>query len=429
MAHSNSDHAHAPSYYAATANSRTTYPTLEGDVTADVCIVGAGFTGISTALTLAERGYSVAVVEANRVGWGASGRNGGQMINGITGLETLEKKYGRSASEAIWQIRWRGHALIRERVQKYTIDCDLKDGFAEVAVKPAQLRDIDEAFEELEQRRFPHRYERWDREQTRSMFGTDAFHGAFVSYYDGHLHPLNLCTGEARAADGLGVRIYEQSPVLDIRHAKKPVVCSASGSVSADAVLIAGNAYSRLEPKQLSGLVYPAGSYIIATEPLSPDVAESINREDLAVCDLNTVVDYFRLSADRRLLYGGACNYSGRDPSDIEAYIRPRMVKTYPQLADVRVEYQWGGKIGIVLNRVLSVGCLNGNVYYCQGYCGHGVSASHAMGEVMADAIGGSLERYHLFARMKHLRLPGSRWFGNQVIALGMLYYKLRDAL
>ena len=269
-------------------------------MTADVCIVGAGFTGISTALTLAERGYSVAVVEANRVGWGASGRNGGQMINGITGLETLEKKYGRSASEAIWQIRWRGHALIRERVQKYTIDCDLKDGFAEVAVKPAQLRDIDEAFEELEQRRFPHRYERWDREQTRSMFGTDAFHGAFVSYYDGHLHPLNLCTGEARAADGLGVRIYEQSPVLDIRHAKKPVVCSASGSVSADAVLIAGNAYSRLEPKQLSGLVYPAGSYIIATEPLSPDVAESINREDLAVCDLNTVVDYFRLSADRR---------------------------------------------------------------------------------------------------------------------------------
>ena len=217
--------------------------------------------------------------------------------------------------------------------------------------------------------------------------------------------------------------------VIDIRHGKKPVVCSESGSVAADAVLIAGNAYSQLEPKRLSGLVYPAGSYIIATEPLATDVAESINRQDLAVCDLNTVVDYFRLSADKRLLYGGACNYSGRDPSDIEAYIRPRMVSTYPQLADVRVEYQWGGKIGIVLDRVLSVGCLNGNVYYCQGYCGHGVSASHAMGEGMADAIGGSLERYDLFAGMKHIRLPGSRWFGNQVIALGMLYYKLRDAL
>ena len=420
---------HTGSYYAATVNENTAYPQLEGATSADICVVGAGFTGISTALTLAERGYSVAMVEANRVGWGASGRNGGQMINGMSAIDKFAKKHGDSIAGILQNLRWRGNDIIRERVEKYGIDCDLKDGYLEVATKPSQLAYLDEYAADREAHPSGFDYEVWDREKAADMLGTDAYHGGFVCYRDGHLHPLNLCIGEARAACDLGVQIYEQSPVTGIVHGKRPRVVTADGHVDADAVVIAGNAYSRLEPKHLSNLVFPAGSFIIATEPLSDRVAESINRKDVAVCDLNEIVDYYRLSADRRLLYGGACNYSGRDPKSIKSYILPRMLKVYPQLRDVKIEYEWGGKIGIVLRRIPTVGRINGNVYYCQGYSGHGVSPSHVMGEVIADAVAGTMERFDLFADVKHFRIPGTRWFGNQIIALGMLYYKMMDRL
>lgn len=420
---------HTGSYYAATANDQTRYAPLTGAVRADVCVVGAGFTGVSTALALAERGYSVAIVEANRVGWGASGRNGGQIINGMAGLAKMRKKYGAGAAALLQDIKWRGNDIIRERVDKYAIDCDLKDGFAEVAVKPRQVRILEDYYQEREDFDSPFRYALWDRDQAREMLGTDYYHGAFVCYRDGHVHPLNLCAGEARAAHGLGVQIFEQSPVTRIRHGARPRVETGSGHVEADSVVLAGNAYSTLEPRHLKNLVFPAGSYIIATEPLPDAVAHAINREDVAVCDVNEVVDYWRLSADKRLLYGGACNYSGRDPRDIKAYILPRLLKVYPQLEDVRIEFQWTGKIGIVPNRTLTVGRIHDNVFYCQGYSGHGVCASHVMGEIMADAVGGTMERFDLFAGMKHLRIPGPRWIGNQLVALGMLYYRLKDRL
>jgi glycine/D-amino acid oxidase-like deaminating enzyme len=420
---------HTASYYAATANETTDFPALAGGHSADVCVVGAGFTGIATALTLAERGFSVAVVEANRVGWGASGRNGGQLISGISGLHKIGKKHGPGISDMLWDLRWRGNDIVHERIEKYAIQCDLKPGFVETALKPAHLADIEAYAEDMEKHDFPYRYEVWDRDKTSSMLGTDAYIGGFASYRDGHLHPLNLCIGEARAATGLGVRIFEQSPVTGIRHGDRPRVSTATGHVDADAVVLAGNAYSKLEPKHLSNLVFPAGSYIIATEPLTEDVVQEINPTDVAVCDLNEVVDYYRLSADKRLLYGGACNYSGRDPDSIKSYILPRMLKIYPQLKDVRIDYEWGGKIGIVLNRIPAVGRINRNVYYCQGYSGHGVNASHIMGEIMADAIGGTLEKFDLFADISHFRIPGSQWLGNQIIALGMLYYRLKDRL
>ena len=420
---------HTGSYYAASVNEVTDYPALEGNVSADVCVVGAGFTGVATALTLAERGYSVALVEANRVGWGASGRNGGQLINGMNGHHKIEKKHGSGAGEIMWELGWRGHEIIYERVEKYAIDCDLKSGYVDVALKARHVAEIEEYAEQRARRNFPYRYEVWDRDKTREMLGTGAYLGAFVCYRDGHLHPLNLCIGEARAAAGLGARIFEQSPVVDIEHGARPKVKTETGAVAADAVVLAGNAYSRLEQKRLSGLIFPAGSYIIGTEPLSHDVVEAINPADIAVCDMNEIVDYHRLSADKRLLYGGACNYSGHDPADIKAYILPRMLKVYPQLKDVRIEFQWGGMIGIVPNRIPVVGRIGGNIYYCQGYSGHGVNSTHVMGEIVADAVGGTMEKFDLFAGMKHLRIPGSRWFGNQLIALGMLYYRLKDLL
>ncbi|MEM7279460.1 MAG: FAD-dependent oxidoreductase, partial [Pseudomonadota bacterium] len=289
---------HTHSYYAASVNQRTAFSPLEGELSVDVCIVGGGFTGVATALTLAERGFSVAIVEGNRIGWGASGRNGGQLINGVGGLSKIEAKHGKSVSDLVWDMRWRGNALIRERITKYNIACDLKDGYVEVARKQKQVRYTHEAAEERAGRDFPYRYEVWDKAETAEKLGTDEFYGAFACYRDGHVHPLNLCIGEAMAAHSLGAKIFEQSPVVTIEHGNRPAVVTESGRVTADSVVLAGNAYSYLEPRKLSNLVFPAGSYIIATEPLSDELAQSINPLDVAVCDLNEVVDYYRLSAD-----------------------------------------------------------------------------------------------------------------------------------
>jgi glycine/D-amino acid oxidase-like deaminating enzyme len=420
---------HTGSYYAATVNEVTDYPVLEGHVQADICVVGAGFTGVATALTLAERGYSVALVEANRIGWGASGRNGGQLINGISGLSKVQKKHGDGIADMLWDLRWRGNDIVHDWVAKYDIACDLKNGFAETALKPRHMHDLEEYASELERRNFPYEWELWDSEETREKLGTDAFIGGMVCYRDGHLHPLNLCIGEARAAHELGARIFEMSPVTGIEHGKRPKVKTANGLVEADAVVLAGNAYHFLEPKHLSNLTFPAGSYIIGTEPLSEELVSEINPLDIAVCDLNEIVDYYRLSADKRMLYGGRCNYSGREPASIRASVLPRMLKIYPQLKDVRIDYEWGGMIGIVLNRIPALGRINNNVYYCQGYSGHGVNATHIMGELVSDAITGTMEKFDLFADMKHFRLPGSQWMGNQIIALGMMYYRMRDLL
>ena len=349
--------------------------------------------------------------------------------NRVSGLSRIAKRHGHNIADMIWDIQWRGNDIIYERVKKYGIECDLKPGFVQVATKQRQLADIDEYVEERVRHKHPFKYEAWDREQTRDNLGTDAFLGAFACYRDGHLHPLNLCIGEAKAAHELGVKIFEQSPVVGIDHGARPRVKTMHGYIEADSVVLAGNAYSQFEPKLLANLVFPAGTYIIATEPLSKEIAYSINKEDAAICDLNEIVNYFRLSADRRLLYGGACNYSGRDPASIKAFIEPRMLKTYPQLKGTKIEFEWGGKIGIVLNRIPAVGRIDNNIYFCQGYSGHGVSASHMMGEVMADAIGGTMEHFDLFANEEHFRIPGSQWMGNQIIALGMLYYRLKDML
>ena len=420
---------HCRSYYAATVSHRTDYPALEGANATDVCIVGAGFTGISTALTLAERGYKVAVVEANRVGWGASGRNGGQLIGGLSGEPRLVQHHGREIADLIWGLGWRGHDIVHERVARYDIPCDLKDGYLDVAIKPRHMTDLREYYEELQRRDFPYEHRLLDAEELQSLIGTDAYIGGLLNMRNGHLHPLNLCIGLAQAAVGLGASIYEQSPVIDIRHGARPQVVTADGEIEADAVVLAGNAYHALERRRLSGLTFPAGSFIIATEPLPPDLLQEINPRDLSVCDPNNVLDYFRLSADGRMLFGGRCNYSGREPRSIQNAIQPRMAKIYPQLANVRIDYEWGGKIGIVINRVPLLGRIGGNVYFAQGYSGHGVNFTHVAGEIVADAIGGTLEKLDIFERIRHVRIPLGQWFGNQLVALGMIYYRIRDLL
>ncbi|MEM7431498.1 MAG: FAD-binding oxidoreductase [Pseudomonadota bacterium] len=417
---------HTGSYYAASVNTKTDYPALTGDHTADVCVIGAGFTGISTALHLAERGYRVAVVEAHRVGWGASGRNGGQLIGGISGESRIAKSRGENVEDLFADLRWAGHDIIRERVATYNIDCDLKFGYLDVAIKKRHMKDNEADFERLTRANFPHEVRLLDANETAELIGTDEYIGALLNRGNGHLHPLNLCIGEATAAVSLGASIYEQSPVVDIDKTDKPKVRTANGSVTADSVILAGNAYHHVD-KSLRSIMFPVNSFIIATEPLDADTVAAINPEDLAVCDPNFVLEYFRLSADKRLLFGGRCNYYGDDPGIIERKLRRKMTRIYPRLADVRVDYAWRGTIGVPINRVPQLGRLANHVYYCQGYSGHGVNVTHLAGQIMADAVAGTMERFDLFADVKKTVIPGSYLMQTPMVALGMLYYKIRD--
>ena len=420
--------AHTGSYYAATVNDVTDFAPLLGDQTADVCIIGAGFTGISTALHLAERGYNVHVVEANRVGWGASGRNGGQMIGGISGEKKIAKHMGKDVEDIFGKLRWAGHEIIRERVDTYRIQCDLKFGYLDVAIKERHVRDIEADYERLEKARFPHEFRILSREETRETIGTDAYIGALLNMGNGHLHPLNLCIGEARAAQSLGTTIYEKSPVHDIQKGRKPKVITQQGSVTADAVVIAGNAYHALERK-LRGIMFPVNSFIIATEPLSEEMVEKINPQDLAVCDPNFVLEYFRLSADKRLLFGGRFNYFGDDPEIIKKRHRSKLARIYPQLANVSIDYAWGGTIGVPVNRVPQLGRISPDIFYCQGYSGHGVNVTHLAGRIMADAVAGTVEQFDLFANVKPFVVPGAHLFSKPMVTLGMMYYQIKDRL
>jgi len=419
---------HTGSYYAATVNEITNYAPLRGVQHADVCVIGAGFTGISTALYLAERGYNVHVLEANRVGWGASGRNGGQIIGGISGEEKIARHLGAEGESLLWDMRWAGNDIIRERIQTYNINCDLKWGYLDVAIKPRHVRDQQAEWEALQKHNFPHKNKLLSREETAATIGTNAYIGALMNMGNGHLHPLNLCIGEARAVVSLGSTIYEQSPVLRIEHGDRPKVITAGGSVTADMVVLAGNAYHFIERK-LRGSMFPVNSFIIATQVLTDEQANAINPMDLAVCDPNFVLEYFRLSADKRLLFGGRCNYFGSDPEVIKRKLVPKMSRIFPQLATVEIDYAWGGMIGVPFNRVPQLGKISSNVFYSQGYSGHGVNVTHLAGQIMAEAVAGTFERFDVFANIDPVIIPGAHRFRNPMVALGMLYYQIKDRL
>ena len=418
---------HTGSYYAATVNEVTDYPRLKEDIRVDVCVVGGGFTGISTALSLAERGYKVCVLEANLIGWGASGRNGGQMIGGLSGTARLNKKNPAHA-DMIWDMGWRGHEIIRDRVERYDIDCDLKHGYVDVALKERHLRDFEVANEELARRNYPFEHRMMSRDETCDALGTEHYIGALLNMGNGHLHPLNLCIGEAKAAESLGTVLYEQSAALKIDHGDAVRISTAEGSVTADFVLLAGNAYQFLD-QQLRSRFLPVRSYIVATEPLSDAQLDSVNPQDLAVCDPNFLLEYFRLSADKRLLFGNRFRYFGDEKDVIAANHRPKMERTYPQLKGIKINYGWGGTIAVTINRVAQLGRIAPNVLYSNAYSGHGVNVTHLCGEIIADTIGGTLERFDVMSSVPASRIPGVNLLGNTLVNLGVLWYGLQDRL
>lgn len=420
---------HVNSYYAASAGLLPRYPRAQGEMRAGVCIIGGGFSGVAAALTLAERGVSVVLLEANRIGWGASGRNGGQMIAGISGEHNIEKQLGATGAKLLRDIRYRGHDIIAERVAKYGIDCDLKYGWMEAAAKPKHMDNLRRYVESRHAEGDGEGLELVEPSEMPGVLATSIYHGGYIDRRSGHLHPLKLVAGEARAAAGLGARIFEDSEAVEIVGGAKPFVRTAQARITADAIILAGSTDHKFQRGPLYGLTFPTGSYIIATEPLSQQQAAALNPQDLAVADSNIVLDYFRLSSDRRMLFGGRCNYSNRDPGNLEAALRPRLVEIFPQLREARIGYTWGGRIDIVLTRVPAIGRLEPNVYYMQGYCGHGVNATHIAAEIICDALKGEMEKFDLFAKIRQFRMPVPRWVGNQMLALGMLYYRLRDLL
>ncbi|EED35093.1 gamma-glutamylputrescine oxidoreductase [Luminiphilus syltensis NOR5-1B] len=421
---------HTGSYYAASVNRKTDYPRLEGDHTADVVVVGGGFTGANLALELAERGMDVALVEAHRIGWGASGRNGGQIIGGLGhDPERFVKTIGEEGVKAIYGMGLEGREIIAERVERYGIECDLKWGYCDVALKPRHMKQFAEWRDFEKQIGNPHTYRLLDRDELKHYVNSDRYLGGLYNDGNGHIHPLNLCIGEAAALEQLGGRIFEQSKVTDIEYGARTVIRTEQGSISAKRVVLAGNAYmGGLVPK-LATRVLPSCSSVIGTEPLSEEMAREILPGDVAVCDPRTALDYFRLSGDNRLLFGGLSNYTGLEPRDLHGVMRKKLAAVYPQLADVRIDFAWSGWIGIGINRMPQLGHLSDNVSYIQAYSGHGVCPTHIMARITAEMLAGDPRRFDIMASIRHMPFPGGKLLRRPGLALGMAYYKLLDAL
>lgn len=422
---------HIDSYYAATAIGLRDYAPLAGDVGCDVCVIGGGFTGLSSALHLAERGYDVKLIEAERISWGASGRNGGQMSTGQRkNVLDLERIVGVEHAKLLWGLAEEAKATVRERIARHKIACHLKPGQLTVAYKRAENAWFERYVEALKERYdYPH-IRAVSGDEVAGMLGTGIYYGGALDNGAGHLHPLNYALGLARAANEAGAQLFENSRAKRIqRVANGSDVYLENAKVHTRYVVLACNGYlDRLEPR-ISGKIMPINNFILATEPLGEDKARSLIRDDVAVQDTKFVIDYYRLSADHRLLFGGGENYTHRFPSDIKRFVRKYMLRVYPQLAHTRIDYAWGGTLAVTMNRLPTFGRLAGDVYYAQGYSGSGVALTSLAGKLIAEAIAGTAERFDIFARIPQRTFPGGtllRWPG---LVLGMLYYTLRDKL
>ena len=421
---------HVNSYYAATRNHTDDFPVLEELVECDVCVIGAGYTGLSSALFLAEAGYSVTVLEAAKVGFGASGRNGGQLVNSYSrDVDVIEQRYGEKSAEILGSMMFEGAEIIRQRIQHYDIQCDYRPGGIFAALNKKQLKGL------VEQKSSWERYgnrnlQLLDAKDMAGEVGCENYIGGLLDKQGGHVHPLNLALGEASAIVGLGGKIFEQSAAEEITYGEPNVVRTAKGVVRAKYLLIAGNAYlpQNLDPR-VTRKSMPCGSQIVVTEPLSEAVARSLITHNYCVEDCNYLLDYYRLTADNRLLYGGGVVYGAREPDDIEQLIRPKILKTFPQLKNVKIDYRWTGNFLLTMSRMPQFGRIEKNAYYMQGYSGHGVTCSHLAGKLISEVIRGDAERFDAFASLPHMPMFGGRTFQAPLTAMGAAYYALRDRL
>ena len=417
-----------PSYYAASAHAAPVRPSLAGQVRADVCIVGGGFTGMSAALELVGRGLSVILLESERIGHGASGRNGGQLINGYSrSLEVIGKRYGPDAERGLGEMALEGAKLIRERVAAHGIACDLVDGGFVAALNRKQLASLREEVAVWKRHGHDAPYI-VEGDEVQAIVRTGRYVGGLVDPLSGHFHPLNFLLGEAVAVERAGGVIHEHSRVVTVEEGARPVVRTAAGSVEAAIVLLCGNAYLDDTVPALTARVMPVSSQIIVTEPLGARAA-GLLPQNHCVEDANYILDYYRRTADGRLLYGGGVVYGGQDPASITGKIRPNMLKTFPELGDVRIDYAWSGKFALTLARIPQIGRLTPNIYFSHGDSGHGVTTTQLLGRLLGEAVQGQLGRFDLFAALPYHPFPGGRAFRVPLSVLGSWYYAVRDRL
>jgi gamma-glutamylputrescine oxidase len=420
------------SYYAASAHPAPERRALEGAVECDVCVVGGGIAGCSAALHLAERGLSVVLLEGERIGWGASGRSGGQALFGVAAPQAkLERLVGAADARVIWDVSVEALALLRSLIKRFRIDCDWTDGYLLTGVKPSHVAELKEEVTELTER-YGYRSVRYvPREELRTQLATTRYLGALHDANSGHLHPLNYTLGVARAAESLGVRIFEDSRALTYGPAAsgRVQVTTAHGTVRTRQLVLCGNVYLGALAPSLATKIMGVATYIVATEPLGEARARELIPANPATCDMNWVLDYFRRSADHRLLFGGRVNYSGLRSFDAPAATRARMLRVFPQLQDVRIDYAWGGEVDITLNRAPHFGRLAPNVFFLQGFSGHGIALTGIAGKLVAEAVAGTAGRFDVFARIPHGNFPGGTALRRPALVLAMLYYRLRDLL
>ncbi|SHM06125.1 NAD(P)/FAD-dependent oxidoreductase [Vreelandella subglaciescola] len=405
-------------------------PPLEGEVRADVCVVGGGITGCSAALHLAERGYSVVLLEAGEIGHGASGRSGGQILPGLgTDIATVEKALGRERAREIWEMSREAVRLTAELIERHEIPCELAWGYLHAAVKPRHVGELEEFRERMARDYDYSALTLLEGDALHDHVVSDAYPAALRDDEGGHLHPLNYTLGLARAARRAGVAIHEHSAAVDIRRGQPANVVTDRGQVTADFVVLGANAYQVGLVPELSGRIMRASNYMVATEPLTAAQAARVLPKNDALSDANFVLDYYRLSADRRLVYGGEVSYDGREPRGMQARMDAKIARIFPVLKGVRIDYRWGGEVAITLDRAPDIGRLGSNIYYAQGYSGHGMALSGLVGKLLAEAIAGQSERFDVFAAMPHRRFPGGRLLRKPLLMLATHYYKLRDRL
>jgi len=417
-----------PSYYAATARELEPPRRLEDKLRTDVCVIGGGYTGLSAALHLRRRGYSVALLEGRRIGWGASGRNGGQVGTGQRQDEAeLERRFGAGTAKLLFDSAQAAKATVRALIDEYAIDCDLTPGQIVAAARPAHAGELEARVERMAQRYGYTQLEYLARDALRERLASDAFFGATLDRGAMHLHPLNYALGLARACREAGVRLFEYSPVRGYGQQTPTVVETPRAHVRADYVVVACNGYlGRLEPR-LAGRIMPINNFLVAGAPL-PD-PDALIRDRVCVHDTRFVVNYFRISADGRLVFGGGENYRRRFPRDIAGFVRPYLLRIFPQLEDMPIDYAWGGTLAITLSRLPHIGRLPPNLYFAHGFSGHGISMGTFAGKLVADALAGDSAGFDLYARLPTRRFPGGtllRWPG---LVAGMLWYAMRDRL
>ncbi len=432
------------SYYAATAPQAAALAPLLGEASCDVAVVGGGLAGLSAALDLRRRGFDVVLLESREIGFGASGRNGGQAIHGLAcDQDTIEQQLGLAEARRVWTMSIEALDLLRQRIAEHGIDCDWQDGYLGVATSPRKAAELHAQADRLQQV-YDYPLQRIAAADIGRWIASPRYFGAVHDPRSGHLHPLKYTRGLAAAAARAGVRMHEGTQATALVHGERPVLRTTSaqgaGQLRARQVLLAGNVYLHgaappLAPA-LAPRVMPVGTYIACTEVLPRATADALIPDRSAVCDTNFVLDYFRTTADHRMLYGGRVSYSTVTPARLADSLRARMVQTFPQLAPVKVEYAWGGFVDISMNRAPDFGRLPAaapgqpaNVYYLQGFSGHGLALTGLAGRLVAEAIGGDSARFDVFARLKHRPFPGGPWLRTPALVLGMAWYRLRDML